>query len=316
MLAYSFGASGWFRLGGWRWEIRLESASPSFSRQSALLACAVMADSRRTVLITGASSGIGYVTAQLLLDQGWNVFAAARRQGAMDELQRRGAVVLPLDVADAQSREHLAAEIHDRTGGRLDALVNNAGYGEVGPMETMGLDRARSMFEVNVFGLMGLTQLLLPAMRDRGRGRIVNVSSIAGRFATPGAGWYCASKHAVEAISDAMRLELNQFGIQVVLVEPGLIRTGFEQASAESMDQGGKDPVWGEMMRRVAAGWAESFRKGSDPKLVARTIATALEANQPKSRYLCGSQSEAVLLQPFVPAGLWDVLLRNRLLGS
>ena len=275
-----------------------------------------MADSRRTVLITGASSGIGCVTAHLLLDQGWNVFAAARRQGAMDELQRRGAVVLPLDVADAQSREDLAAEIHDRTSGRLDALVNNAGYGEVGPMETMALERARSMFEVNVFGLMGLTQLVLPAMRDRRRGRIVNVSSIAGRFATPGAGWYCASKHAVEAISDAMRLELHQFGIQVVLVEPGLIRTGFEQASAESMDQGGKDPVWGEMMRRVAAGWAESFRKGSDPQLVARTIATALETNQPKSRYLCGSESEAVLLQPFVPAGLWDVLVRRRLFGS
>jgi NAD(P)-dependent dehydrogenase (short-subunit alcohol dehydrogenase family) len=120
----------------------------------------------------------------------------------------------------------------------------------------------------------------------------------------------------VEAISDAMRLELHQFGIQVVLVEPGLIRTGFEQASAESMDEAGKDSVWGEMMRRVAAGWAESFRKGSDPQLVARTIATALETNQPKSRYLCGSESEAVLLQPFVPAGLWDVLVRRRLLGS
>ena len=100
------------------------------------------------------------------------MFAAARRQGAMDELQRRGAVVLPLDVADAQSREDLAAEIHDRTGGRLDALVNNAGYGEVGPMETMALERARSMFEVNVFGLMGLTQLVLPAMRDLRRGPV------------------------------------------------------------------------------------------------------------------------------------------------
>ena len=199
-----------------------------------------MADSGRTVLITGASSGIGLVTAHLMLDQGWNVFAAARRQVAMDSLQRRGAVVLPLDISDAQSRADLAAEILDRTGGRLDALVNNAGYGEVGPMETMGLDRARSMFEVNVFGLMGLSQLFLPAMRDRQAGRIVNVSSIAGRFATPGAGWYCASKHALEAISDAMRIELAQFGIQVVLVEPGLIRTGFEEASAESMAQGGR----------------------------------------------------------------------------
>ncbi|MDB4651242.1 SDR family NAD(P)-dependent oxidoreductase [Synechococcus sp. AH-551-E05] len=275
-----------------------------------------MADSGRTVLITGASSGIGLVTAHLMLDQGWNVFAAARRQVAMDSLQRRGAVVLPLDISDDQSRADLAAEILDRTGGRLDALVNNAGYGEVGPMETMGLDRARSMFEVNVFGLMGLSQLFLPAMRDRQAGRIVNVSSIAGRFATPGAGWYCASKHALEAISDAMRIELAQFGIQVVLVEPGLIRTGFEEASAESMAQGGEDPVWGAMMKSIAAGWAESFRKGSDPQLVARTIATALQSRNPKSRYLCGSESEAVLIQPFIPAGLWDGLLRRRLLGT
>ena len=274
-----------------------------------------MAFNGRSVLITGASSGIGLATAQHLLDRGWRVFAAARRLEPMAPLQRRGAEVISLDLADANSRQLLVEAINAQVGA-LDAVVNNAGFGDVGPVETMGLDRARAMFEVNVFGLVGLTQLLLPAMRERRRGRIVNLSSIAGRFVTPGAGWYGASKHAVEAISDALRLELHQFGVQVVLVEPGLIRTGFEGATAEAMAAEGRDPVWGQMMRRVAAGWSEGFRNGSDPQVVARTIATALEAADPKPRYRCGSESEAVLVQRLMPTRLWDALVRKRMIGE
>ncbi len=273
-----------------------------------------MAMSGRSVLITGASSGIGLATAHHLLNRGWQVFAAARRVEAMASLQSRGAQVLPLDVADAASREQLAATLQERIGA-LDALVNNAGCGEVGPLETTTLERARAMFEVNVFGLMGLTQLLLPAMRERRRGRIVNLSSIAGRFVTPGAGWYGASKHALEGLSDALRLELHAFGVQVVLVEPGLIRTGFEAASAVSMDQGASDPVWGPMMRKVASSWAEGFRRGSEPEVVARTIAMALEASDPQPRYRCGSESEAVLVQRFMPTRLWDALVRQRMIN-
>ncbi len=268
----------------------------------------------RSVLITGASSGIGLATAHHLLDCGWQVFAAARRVEAMASLKSRGAHVLPLDVADAASRDQLAATVHDHVGA-LDALVNNAGYGEVGPLETMTLERARAMFEVNVFGLMGLTQLVLPAMRERRRGRIVNLSSIAGHFVTPGAGWYGASKHALEGLSDGLRLELHAFGVQVVLVEPGLIRTGFEAATAVSMEQGASDPVWGPMMRNVASGWADGFRRASQPEVVARTIATALTASDPKPRYRCGSESEAVLVQRFMPTRLWDALVRQRMIG-
>ena len=273
-----------------------------------------MASTGRSVLVTGASSGIGLATAHQLLDRGWRVFAAARRQEAMDALKRRGAEVLPLDLADAGSRQQLADAIHAEVGA-LHALVNNAGFGDVGPVETMGLDRARAMFEVNVFGLVGLTQLVLPPMRERRRGRIVNLSSIAGRFVTPGAGWYGASKHALEGISDALRLELHQFGVQVVLVEPGLIRTGFEAASADAMAAEGRDAVWGAMMRQVAAGWAEGFRKGSEPEVVARTIATALEASDPQPRYLCGRESEAVLVQRLMPTRFWDALVRQRMIG-
>lgn len=273
-----------------------------------------MASTGRSVLVTGASSGIGLVTAHQLLDRGWRVFAAARRQEAMDALKRRGAEVLPLDLADAGSRQQLADAIHAEVGA-LHALVNNAGFGDVGPVETMDLERARAMFEVNVFGLVGLTQLVLPPMRERRRGRIVNLSSIAGRFVTPGAGWYGASKHALEGISDALRLELHQFGVQVVLVEPGLIRTGFEAASADAMAAEGRDAVWGPMMRQVAAGWAEGFRKGSEPEVVARTIVTALEASDPQPRYRCGRESEAVLVQRLMPTRFWDALVRQRMIG-
>ena len=273
-----------------------------------------MASTGRSVLVTGASSGIGLATAHQLLDRGWRVFAAARRQEAMDALKRRGAEVLPLDLADAGSRQQLADAIHAEVGA-LHALVNNAGFGDVGPVETMGLERARAMFEVNVLGLVGLTQLVLPPMRERRRGRIVNLSSIAGRFVTPGAGWYGASKHALEGISDALRLELHQFGVQVVLVEPGLIRTGFEAASADAMAAEGRDAVWGPMMRQVAAGWAEGFRKGSEPEVVVRTIVTALEASDPQPRYRCGRESEAVLVQRLMPTRFWDALVRQRMIG-
>ena len=273
-----------------------------------------MTSSGRTVLITGASSGIGLASAHRLLDRGWRVFAAARRLEKMESLRQHGAEVLPLDIASEASRRQLADAISSRVG-VLDALVNNAGFGDVGPVETMSLDQVRDMFEVNLFGLMGLTQLLLPRMREQRSGRIVNVSSIAGKFVTPGAGWYGASKHALEGISDALRLEMHRFGVQVVLVEPGLIRTGFEAVADDSMQKHCSDPIWGSMMRNVAAGWAEGFRKGSSPEVVAQTIATALESDHPKARYRCGRESESVLVQRFMPTTLWDALVRKRMIG-
>jgi len=263
----------------------------------------------RTVLITGASAGIGAATAQLLLEQGWRVIAAARRIEAMAPLAERGALVLPLDITDAASRQALAAAVQERVGG-LDALVNNAGFGTVGPLETMPLEQARAMFEVNVFGLMGLTQLLLPAMRERGRGRIVNVSSIAGRWVTPGSGWYGASKFALEAVSDALRLELHRFGLEVVLVEPGLIATEFAAVAGPSLRGGSDCAIYGPMMERVQAGWDGVYQGASAPLCVARTIERALTARRPRARYLCGHQSASVYASRLLPTRLWDRLLR------
>jgi len=265
-----------------------------------------------SVLVTGASSGIGAATAEHLLQRGWQVLVAARRVEGMAPLAALGAQVLPLDLASEASRQALAAEVAQRVG-VLDALVNNAGFGEVGPMETMPLERARAIFEVNVFGLMGLTQLLLPAMRARGSGRIVNVSSIAGRWVSPGSGWYGASKHALEAISDALRLELHRFGVQVVLIEPGLIATDFAAVADPSIQQAQSCGIYGEMMRKVRAGWTGVYRGASSPLVVAHTIETALTAPRPKARYLVGHQSTSVLAQRLLPTGVWDFLVRSQM---
>jgi short-subunit dehydrogenase len=265
-----------------------------------------------SVLITGASSGIGAVAADHLLSRGWRVLAAARRIEAMAPLAERGAELLYLDIADPQSRSALAAQVGERVGA-LDALVNNAGFGEVGPLETMPLERARAIFEVNVFGLMGLTQQLLPAMRERGNGRIVNVSSIAGRWVSPGSGWYGASKHALEALSDALRLELHGFGLQVVLIEPGLIATDFAAVADPSIQQAQACSIYGAMMRKVRAGWTSVYRGASSPLLVARTIETALTAPRPRARYLVGHQSVSVVASRVLPTRLWDLLVRSQM---
>ena len=265
-----------------------------------------------SVLVTGASSGIGAATAADLLQRGWQVFVAARRVEAMAPLAALGAHVLPLDLASEASRQALAADLAQRVGA-LDALVNNAGFGEVGPMETMPLERARAIFEVNLFGLMGLTQLLLPAMRERGSGRIVNVSSIAGRWVSPGSGWYGASKHALEAISDALRLELHRFGVQVVLIEPGLIATDFAAVADPSIQQAQTCSIYGAMMGKVRAGWDNVYRGASSPEVVARAIATALTVSKPKARYLCGHQSVSVIAHRLLPTRLWDGFVRSQM---
>ena len=268
--------------------------------------------SQPSVLVTGASSGIGAASVRRLLQGGWRVFAAARRLEAMAPLAAAGAEVLPLDIRAADSRQALAATIAERVGA-LDGLVNNAGFGEVGPLETMELERARAIFEVNVFGLMGLTQLLLPAMRARGRGRLVQVSSIAGQWVTPGSGWYGASKFALEALSDGLRLELAAFGLQVVVVEPGLIATDFATVAAPSIERARACPVYGAMMQRVRQGWDAVYRGASPPEVVASAIERALTAAAPPERILCGHRAGSVIARRWLPTRLWDRIIRSQM---
>ena len=190
----------------------------------------------KTVIITGCSSGIGQATAARLAKSGdWTVYATARRTETLAELEGAGCRPLALDVTDEASMV-AAVDIVKAESGTIDALVNNAGYSQSGASETLDVDDVRRQFETNVFGLLRLSQLVLPSMRAQGDGRIVNISSMGGRLVFPGGGAYHATKYAVEAFSDAMRFEVSGFGIKVIIIEPGLITSNFDQAAVDSMD--------------------------------------------------------------------------------
>src|SRR5881394_1347504 len=189
-----------------------------------------MANVSRAVLITGCSTGIGRATAEYLAARGWTVYATARRPEAIRELGSRGCKVLALDVCDEASMR-AAVETVERAEGAVGVLVNNAGYGQEGAFEETPMAEVRRQFETNVFGLVRLSQLVLPGMRRQGWGRIVNLSSMGGRLTFPGGGVYHGTKHAVEAISDALRFEVRGFGVDVIVIEPGLIRTQFADAA-------------------------------------------------------------------------------------
>lgn len=244
----------------------------------------------QTILITGATSGIGRHTALYLAARGHRVIATGRSTQALEELKKeaRGSLsVLPLDVTDAASIADAKAAVHGLTqGAGLDVLVNNAGYGALGPTELISDADMRAQYETNVFGLMAVTRAFLPDMRQRGAGRIVNVSSLGGVYTLPLFGVYNSTKYAVESLSDAMRMELAPFGVAVSLIEPGVIRTNFTD---RSMDGVAKYDVPGSPYAPVFAR-AEEMRKMSDltavgPQCVARAIEHAATARWPRARY-------------------------------
>jgi len=195
-----------------------------------------MAEPSKAVLISGCSSGIGHATALRLARGGWTVYASARRPESIADLAQAGCRALALDVTDEESMR-AAVEQVEHEQGAVGVLINNAGYSQSGAIETVPIEAVRRQFETNVFGLVRLTQLALPKMRAQRWGKIVNVGSMGGRLTFPGGGYYHATKHALEAISDALRFELHGFGIDVILLEPGLITTEFGTAATASMAQ-------------------------------------------------------------------------------
>ncbi|MGY0004232.1 oxidoreductase [Micromonospora sp. I033] len=260
-----------------------------------------------TVLITGTSSGIGRATVRRLARRpDLTVYATARNIDAIADLAGSGARLLPLDVTDEDSMRAAVAAV-EAAHGQVDVLVNNAGYGEYGPIEDTPLDRVRAQFDTNVFGLARLTQLVLPGMRRAGRGRIVNVSSMGGRLVFPGGGYYHASKYAVEAISDALRQEVRPFGVDVAIVEPGLIRTGFGAVASSTLAAGaGPTGPYRKMVTTVDAVMTRSYGNrmlSATPDTVARVIERAVTARRPRTRYL-------------VTAAAWAMVHTRRLLGA
>ena len=245
------------------------------------------------ILITGCSSGIGRAAAEYMIAKGHTVYATARRLDTIADLERAGARTLALDVLD---RDSMSAAVHavESEHGSVGGLVNNAGYAVSGAIEAVSLDAVREEFETNLFGYLQMAQLVLPGMRRTGAGRIVNLSSVAGRVTMPGAGAYAASKYAIEAVSDALRFEVKGFGVQVVVVEPGPIRTAFTasanaalDATADATAGGAVEDPYAAYHAAVAKGDAEtdeSFLAGSAED-VAKTIERALTASRPRPRY-------------------------------
>lgn len=270
----------------------------------------------RTVIITGCSSGIGQATAARLAQRGdWTVYATARNTDTLAELESVGCRPLALDVTDEDSMV-AAVDIVKNESGTIDALVNNAGYSQSGATETLDLDDVRRQFETNVFGLVRMSQLVLPSMRERREGRIVNISSMGGKLVFPGGGAYHATKHAVEAFSDALRFEVAGFGVKVVIVEPGLITTNFDQAAVASMDLDDQGP-YGEFNRKVATATSDVYkgpmkRLGGPPDAVAKVVEKALTARSPKSRYTVTPSAKLTLATRGIMSDrLWDRAMRS-----
>ena len=264
-------------------------------------------------IVTGGSSGIGEATALALRDAGYVVYAAARRMDRMSALEKSGVLIAPLDITDDASIEALVARVLDEQE-RIDVLVNNAGYGSYGAFEEVPLSEARRQLDVNLFGLARLTQLVLPAMRKRRRGRIINVSSIGGKVTTPLGSWYHASKFAVEGLSDALRNELRPFGIDVVVIEPGAIATEWGGIAIGSAIETSSDGPYRPIVDAVAGtlGGASGVSNASPPSVVSDAIVHAATAKRPRTRYVIGSNARpAIIGRRLLSDRAFDAVIRR-----
>lgn len=266
----------------------------------------------KVILVTGASSGIGFDTARTLVSQGHRVYAAARRTELMEPLRADGIEVMHMDVTDEQSMVAGVDTILQREG-RIDVLVNNAGYGYFGAVENVTMEEARRQVEVNVFGLARLCQLVLPAMREQHSGRIVNISSIAGKATFYFGAWYNVTKYSVEALSDAMRMEVKPFGIDVVLIEPGPIKTDWGLIAARHL----KESAAGTAYEEQATSWSSTMTWGyrsnylSGPKVITRAICKAVNSRCPRTRYCRGRWAHLTLFfHALMPTRWWDAFMR------
>ena len=280
---------------------------------------AAVVERSQAVLITGCSSGIGRATALRLAGSGWTVYATARRPESLADLAAAGCHVLALDVTDEDSMQAAVAEIESREGA-VGVLVNNAGYSQSGAIETVPMDAVRRQFETNVFGLVRLTQLVLPKMRAQRWGKIVNVGSMGGRLSFPGGGHYHATKHALEAISDALRFELRGFGIDVILLEPGLITTEFGDTATASIGEApsaNDDPYasFNATVGAVTKGAYDSPMRilGAGPERVAKVIERAIRRSRPPARItITPSAKLPIAARRLVSDRMWDAAMRRQ----
>ncbi|MEO6026237.1 MAG: oxidoreductase [Candidatus Binatia bacterium] len=272
----------------------------------------------KAVLITGCSTGIGRATALRLVKAGHTVYASARKVATMQDLGTAGCTLLELDVCDEASIRAAVARV-EADHGAVGVLINNAGYGSEGPIEEVPMSEVRRQFETNVFGLTMLTKLVLPGMRRQGWGKIVNLSSMGGRMTLPGGGFYHATKYAVEAISDALRFEVQGFGIDVVIIEPGPIKTEFgDTAIARVAALGGPESPYREFLTVLQRQIRDAYegpmgRLAADADAVAKVIETAITASKPRTRYVITLAAHVMMgVRRWIGDRGWDAVMRTQ----
>ena len=268
----------------------------------------------QVILITGASSGMGRNSAIDLAREGHTVYGAARRLEKLKELESHGVRPIGMDITkEDQVRSAVEQVIAEE--GRIDVLVNNAGFGMYGAVEDTSIDDARYQFEVNLFGLARLTQLVLPHMREQRHGKIINISSVGGRIYTPLGAWYHATKHALEGWSDSLRLETKEFGVDVVVVQPGLIETEFGDVLLDPMIERSGSGAYAELAHEIKRATEENYagNNGSPSSVISRTIRRIVETNKPRTRYAVGKLAKPLLfMRKFLGDRMFDRVIMSQ----
>lgn len=249
---------------------------------------------KKTVLVTGASAGIGKATAIYLAQNGYKVYGAARRTDKLAELKEHGVIPITLDVISDSSIVACTDRILEESGS-IDILVNSAGLGSYGALEDVPMNEARNQLEINLFAAARLIQLALPEMRKNKFGKIVNISSIGGKIGLPMGSWYHASKFAIEGLSDSLRNEVRQFGIDVIVIEPGGIKSEMKDLGAVDLMRVSGNTVYKELASGLAKVYGEMEKSDSDPLVIAKLIRTGIEARNPKTRYIGGKMARPML---------------------
>ena len=268
---------------------------------------------KKVILITGASSGMGKITASDLIKEGHTVYAVARRVEQMQDLAALGGHIMKMDVTDEKDVEKVVQSIIAEQG-RIDVLWNNAGYGLCGPVEEVSMEKVQAQFEVNVYGVARLTKAVLPYMRERREGLIINTSSMGGKIYTPLGAWYHATKHAIEGYSDCLRLELKEFNIKVVLLEPGVIDTGFNQGVHDNFSYESQNGPYKTVVNAYIKAMENPPMKGSNPQVISKTVQKIIKARRPKTRYLVGQGAHFLLgLRRFFGDRAYDALMQSQM---
>lgn len=268
----------------------------------------------KTILVTGASSGIGKAIAKKLINEGHTVYTAARRIEQMEDLSKMGGIPLKMDITKDEDVRRVVDTISEQHEG-VDVLVNNAGYGLYGAVEEISIDDARRQFDVNLFGLARLTKMVIPYMRRRQKGAIINMSSMGGKVYTPLGAWYHATKHALEGWSDCLRLELKPFGIDVVIVEPGVIDTEFGDVMLEPMLERSSEGPYREMTQKVVDATRQTYEDGnsSPVTVIADVVARAIRSDRPKTRYAAGKFAKPMMfIRKYLGDRLYDKIIMQQ----